>query len=105
MTLFETGEHVEFIAAQNFHYDNYFGHEYYLERVEVNGTYGLACVEELGDCAIHSKILLEPIYTDIQVHKISTPKANYDSYAVYADGQLVGYFTMVLNAWVLCQKH
>ena len=105
MTLFSTGEHVELIASQNFNYDNYSGHEFYLERVEVGGKYGLACVEELEDCEVHSKILLPPVYNDIQVWKISTPKAHYDKYAVYADGQQVGNFTMVLNAWVLYQNH
>lgn len=105
MTLFATGEHVEFIAVQNFHYDKYFEHEYYLERVEVDGKYGLACAEELQDCEVHSKVLLPPVYNNIQIRKISSPKAHYDRYTVYADGQQIGNFTMVLNAWVPFHKN
>jgi hypothetical protein len=100
MTLFDPSEKVEFIASQNFHYDNYSGYGYYLERVDVQGKCGLVCVEELEDCGTHSKIILQPIYDDIRVHKISTTKANYDKYAVFASGSRIGDFTLVLNAWV-----
>ena len=101
MTIFDSSEKVEFIATQNFHYDNYSGYKYYLERVDVQGKSGLVCVEEVENCGAHSKVLLPPIYNDIRVSKISTPKANYDRYAVFANGRMVGSFTMVLNEWVL----
>ena len=100
MTLFDPSEKVEFIASQNFHYDNYSGYQYHLERVDVKGKCGLVCVEELENCGTHSRILLEPIYNDIKVRKISTAKANYDRYEVFANGSRVGDFTLVLNAWV-----
>jgi hypothetical protein len=100
MTLFDPSEKVEFVASQNFHYDNYSGYQYYLERVDVKDKCGLVCVEELENCGTHSRILLEPIYNDIKVRKISTIKANYDRYEVFANGSRVGDFTLVLNAWV-----
>jgi hypothetical protein len=100
MTLFAAGERIEFIAIQNFHYDNYDGRLCCLERVEVNGKYGLACHEELEDGSSHQHILLEPVYEEIQIQKISTPKAHYDRYAVLADGRQVGEFTMVVNSWI-----
>jgi hypothetical protein len=40
--------------------------------MDVDGKYGLACVEELDEHGTHSKILLEPIYNEINVCKIST---------------------------------
>ena len=100
MTFFDTSEKVEFIATQNFHYDNYSGHQYYLERIDVNGKYGLVCVEECENCGAHSRVILQPIYEDIQVHKISTARANFDRYEVFANGNRIGDFTMVLNTWV-----
>ena len=100
MTLFDANEKVEFIAAQNFHYDNYSGYQYYLERVDVQGKCGLVCVEEVENCGTHTRVLLEPIYTDIKIRKISTAKANYDRYSVFANGRRVGHFTMVTNEWV-----
>jgi len=100
MTIFATDEKIEFIANQEFHYDNYSGFEYYLERVDVSGKCGLVCVEELEKGCSHSKIILPPIYDKIEIRKISTPKANFDKYAVYADGNRVGEFTMVLNCWI-----
>jgi len=100
MTIFDSSEKVEFIATQCIHYDNYAGCQYYLERVDVKGKYGLACGEELDNCGTHSKILLQPIYNEIKVCKISSNKAIYDKYAVFADGSKVGEFTLVLNAWV-----
>jgi hypothetical protein len=105
MTIFDTTEKVEFIAAQNFHYDNYSGYQYYLERVDVKGKCGLVCVEETEEGVTHSKVVLPPIYNDIQVRKISTPKANYDRYAVIANGKKLGDFTMVTTEWIpLCNN-
>ena len=100
MTIFDTNETVEFIATQNFRYDNYSGYQYYLERVDVQGKCGLVCVEEVENCGTHATVVLNPIYNDIKVRKISTLKANYDKYAVFANGNKIGEFTMVLNAWV-----
>lgn len=100
MTLVNPGEKVQLIATQNFHYDNYSGYHYHLEKIEVAGRCGLACVEELEESGRHTKVLLQPVYREIDIRKISSPKANYDRYAVIADGQRVGDFTMVLNAWV-----
>ena len=100
MTLFATNEKVELVATQSFKYDNYYGCQYSLERIDVNGKCGLACVEEQENCATHAKVLLPPVYEEIRVRKISTPKANYDRYAVFANGDRVGEFTMVLNSWV-----
>ena len=99
-SFFTPGEHIEDIAIQNFHYDNYDGRLCCLERVEVNGKYGLACKEEMEGGGKHTRILLEPVYEEIHIRKISSPKANYDRYAVFADGRQVGAFTMVTNAWV-----
>ena len=100
MTIFDVGEKVEFVATQSIHYDNYQGCQYYLERVDVNGKYGLVCEEVLDNCGTHSKILLQPIYSEIKIRKISSHKAIYKKYAVYANGSPVGEFTLVLNAWV-----
>ncbi len=100
MTIFNTSEKVEFIATQNFRYDNYSGYKYYLERVDVEGKCGLVCVEEQESCGAHSTVLLQPIYNDIKVCKISTIKANYDRYVVFANGKRIGEFTMVLNEWI-----
>ena len=50
---------------------------------------------------MHATVLLRPVYSDIRVCKISTPKANYDRYAVFANGDMIGSFTMVTNEWVL----
>ena len=100
MTIFDISEKIEFIATQSLHYDKYQGCQYYLERVDVNGKYGLACEEVLDGCGAHSKILLQPIYNEIKIRKISSAKANYDKYAVFANGDNVGEFTLVLNAWI-----
>jgi len=99
-SIFTPGEQIEDIAIQNFHYDNYDGRLCCLERVEVDGKYGLACKEEAEGGGKHTRILLEPVYDEIHIRKISSTKANYDRYAVFADGQQVGAFTMVTNAWV-----
>src|SRR6185503_10199423 len=92
MTIFDANEKVEFIAAQNFHYDNYSGYQYYLERVDVKGKCGLVCVEELENCGTHARVLLPPIYNEIRISKVSTRKANYDRYVVFANGNRVGEF-------------
>ncbi len=103
MSIFDTNEKIEHIAAQNFHYDRYIGYQYYLERVDVDGKFGLVCAEELESGESHSKIVLQPVYDDINVQKISTVKANYDRYAVFTNGKKAGDFTMVLNEWIpLC---
>jgi hypothetical protein len=104
-TFFSQGEHIEDIAIQNFKYDKYDGRLCCLERVEVNGKYGLACKEEGEDGAKHTHILLQPVYDEIHIRKISSPKANYDRYAVFADGEQVGAFTMVTNSWVEVSKN
>jgi hypothetical protein len=100
VTIFDANEKVEFIAAQSLHYDRYQDCQYFLERVAVNGKCGLVCEEVLDHCGSHSKILLPPIYDEIQIRKISSEKAIYDKYAVFANGDKVGEFTLVLNAWV-----
>ena len=99
MTIFDKNETVEPIAIQNFGYDKYNVHQCQLERVDVSGKCGLVCVEESENGTSHLKIVLEPVYNDIQVRKISTKKANYDRYAVFANGKKAGDFTMVLNEW------
>ena len=100
MTIFDSKEKIELLATQTLHYDSYHGCRYFLERVDVNGKYGLACEEVLDDCGSHSKMILRPIYNEIKISKISSCKAIYDRYAVFADGIKVGEFTLVLNAWV-----
>ncbi|HSL46085.1 MAG TPA: hypothetical protein VK897_21805 [Anaerolineales bacterium] len=100
MAIFDTREKVEFLATQTLHYDRYSCCQYFLERVQVDGKCGLVCGEELDEHATHLKILLQPIYNDIEVYKISSHKAIYDKYAVFADGNKIGQFTLVLNAWV-----
>lgn len=101
MTIFNAGEKIAFIATQNFKYDSYSGSRYCLERVDVDGKCGLVYVEEQENCGMHSRILLQPIYHDIKVCKISNPKANFDKYVVYANGTRLGEFTMVINEWIL----
>jgi hypothetical protein len=100
MTLFAANEETQLVAAQSFKYDNYSGCQYSLERIDVNGKCGLACVEEQEHCGLHARILLPPVYEEIRIRKISSPKAIYDRYAVFANGDQVGDFTMVLNSWV-----
>jgi hypothetical protein len=101
MTIFNASEKVEFVATQNFKYDSYSGSRYCLERVNVDGKCGLIYVEEQENCGTHSRVLLQPIYHDIKVCKVSTSKANFDKYVVYANGKRLGEFTMVLNEWIL----
>jgi len=105
MTIFDANEKVEYLAKQCLHYDRYACCRYYLERVDVQGKCGLVCVEEMDDCGTHSKVLLQPIYNEIKVRKISGSKALYDRYAVFADGDKIGEFTLVLNAWVPCKSY
>ncbi len=100
MSIFAVNEKVEFIATQKFHYDNYSGYQYYLERVNVGEKCGPVCVEELENGCLHPRVILPPIYEEIEIRKISTPKANFDKYVVFADGNRVGEFTMVLNCWI-----
>ena len=104
MTLFAANEKIGLVATQSFKYDNYSGCQYSLERIDVNGKCGLACVEEQENCGAQIRVLLPPLYDEIRIHKISTPKANYDRYAVFANGDRVGDFTMVLNSWVPCKN-
>ncbi len=104
-TFFTQGERIEEIAIQNFKYDNYDGRLCCLEKVEVDGKYGLACKEELESGGKHTRVLLEPVYHEIHIRKISSPKANYDRYAVFADGEQIGAFTMVTNSWVGVSKN
>lgn len=100
MTIFNASEKVECIATQSLHYDRYSPREYLLERVDVQGKCGLVCVEELDGCGTHARVLLEPVYKEIKIHKISSHKAIYDRYAIFGDGNKLGTFTFVLNAWV-----
>ena len=99
MTIFDSSEKIECIAAQTLHYDRYDARQYFLERVHVQGKCGLVC-EELDGFGNHSRVLLEPVYREISIQKVSSPKANYDKYAVFGDGSRLGTFTLVLNAWV-----
>lgn len=105
MTIFDVNEKAEFIALQNFRYDNYSGYQYYLERVDVKGRCGLVCVEEIENCGTHAKVLLPPVYNDIQIRKISNAKANYDRYEIFANGRCVGQFTMVTSEWVTISEN
>jgi hypothetical protein len=100
MTLFDPNEKVEFLATQCLHYDRYVDCQCFLERVDVDGKCGLVCGEESYEHGFHSKILLEPIYDEISIRKISSHKAIYDKYAVFANGNRIGDCTLVLNAWV-----
>jgi hypothetical protein len=74
--------------------------------VNVDGKYGLVCGEESTERETRAKVLLEPIYDQIEVYKVSSPKAIYNKYAVFANGTRVGQFTLVLNAWVpICAQN
>lgn len=99
MVLFHASEKIEFLASQCLHYDRYVDCQWFLERVDVNGKYGLVC-EELSEHGTHAKVLLEPVYDEIEIRRISHPKAIYNKYAVFANEDKVGEFTLVLNAWV-----
>jgi hypothetical protein len=100
MTIFDANEKAEFLATQCLHYDRYIDCRCYLERIHVDGKCGLVCSEESEEYGTHSKVLLEPIYDEIDVCEISSPKAIYQRYEIFANGDKVGQFTLVLNAWV-----
>ena len=100
MTIFNTNEKAEFLASQCLNYDRYCCCLYFLERVDVDGKYGLVCGEQSDEYGTHAKVLLPPVYNDIKITKISSTKAIYDKYVVFADGEQIGQFTLGLNAWV-----
>jgi hypothetical protein len=100
MSIFDPHEKVEFLAVQSLHYDRYAGCQYFLERVDVDGNCGLVCGEQSDEYGQHARVILPPVYHEIQVSRISSQKALYNKYAVFADGDPVGHFTLVLNAWV-----
>jgi hypothetical protein len=100
MPIFKRDEKVEFLATQCVDYDRYAGCLYFLERVDVDGKYGLVCGEQSDEHGTHEKVLLPPLYNEIKVTKISSRKAIYDKYRVVADGDQIGQFTLGLNAWV-----
>jgi hypothetical protein len=100
MTIFDTSEKAEFLATQSLNYDRYSCCVYFLERVEVDGKFGLVCGEQSDEYGIHAKVLLPPVYNDIQITKISSPKAIYDKYIIFANGIRIGQFTLGLNAWM-----
>jgi len=100
MTIFKSNAKIEFLATQCLHYDRYVDGQCFLELVDVDGKYGLVYGERSDERGTHAKILLEPIYDEIHIRKISSHKAIYDKYAVFANGTKIGQFTLVLNAWV-----
>ena len=61
MTIFDSNEKVEFLDTQCLYYDRYIDCQCYLERVNVDGKYGLVCSEESAEHETRSKVLLEPI--------------------------------------------
>jgi hypothetical protein len=100
MNIFDAEEKIEFLARQTLHYDRYAGRQYFLERVEVHGKYGLICVEQSDEYGTHTKVLLPPVYDEIHVTKISSDKAIFNKYVVYANGIKLALFTMVRDEWV-----
>lgn len=100
MTIFDPHEKVVFLATQSLHYDRYAEHKYFLERVEVNGKYGLICGDQTGEYGEHTRVLLPAVYDEIEVSKISSNKAIYNKYVVTANGNKIALFTLVLNEWV-----
>jgi hypothetical protein len=100
MCIFDPNEKVDFLAAQSLHYDRYAEHQYFLERVEVNGKYGLVCGEQSDESGTHTRVLLPAVYDEINVSKISSNKAIYKKYMVSANGAKVAQFTLVLNSWI-----
>ncbi len=100
MNIFDPEEKVEFLARQTLHYDRYAGRQYFLERVQVHNKYGLICVEQSDEYGAHTKVLLPPVYDEIHVSKISSHKAIFNKYVIYANGIKVALFTMVRNEWV-----
>jgi hypothetical protein len=100
MAIFDPNEKIEFLAGQCLNYDRYACCLYFLERIGVDGKYGLVCGEQSDEYGMHAKVLLPPVYKDIKIKKISSTKAIYDKYVVIADGDQIGQFTLGLNAWV-----
>src|ERR1043165_5789551 len=100
MTIFDSDEKIEFLARQTLHYDRYAGRQYFLERVEVHNKYGLICVEQSDEYGTHTKVLLPPVYDEIHVSKISSDKAIFNKYVIYANGIKLALFTMVRDEWV-----
>lgn len=100
MTLFKSNEKVEFLATQSLNYDRYSCCTYFLERVDVDGKYGLVCGEQSEEYGTHAKVLLPPVYNEINITKVSGSRAIYDRYIVFANGDKIGQVTLGLNAWV-----
>lgn len=100
MTIFNTNEKAEFLATQCLNYDRYSYCLYFLERVDVDGRVGLVCGEQSDEFGTHEKVLLPPVYNDIQITKVSSTKAIYDKYIIFANGDKIGQFTLGLNAWI-----
>jgi hypothetical protein len=100
MTIFDPKEEIEFLAVQSLHYDRYAGCQYFLERVDVNGKCGLVCGQQFEEYRTYATVILSPVYDEIRVTKFSSHKALYSKYAIFADGDPIGQFTLVLNARV-----
>jgi hypothetical protein len=100
MNIFDAEEKVDILARQILHYDRYDGRQYFLERVEVHNKYGLICVEQSDEYGTHTRILLPPVYDEIHVTKMSSHKAIFNKYVVYANGIKLALFTMVRSEWV-----
>ena len=100
MTFFDTSEKHEFLATQCLNYDRYSSCMYFLERVDVDGKSGLVCGEHSDEFGTHAQVLLPPVYNDIKITKISSRKAIYDKYVVFANRAMMGQFTLGLNAWI-----
>ena len=100
MNIFDPEEKVEFLARQTLHYDRYAGRQYFLERVQVHDKYGLICVEQSDEYGAHTKVLLPPVYDEIHVTKMSSDKAIFNKYVIYANGIKLALFTMVRDEWV-----
>lgn len=100
MSILDTNEKIELLATQSLNYDRYCAHQYFLERVEVNGKYGLICREQSDESGVHTRVLLPAFYDDIKITRISSDKAIYKKYVVIANGLSIAQFTFILNAWV-----
>lgn len=100
MNIFDAEEKIEFLARQTLHYDRYAGRQYFLERVEVQGKYGLIRVEQSDEYGTHTKVLLPPVYDEIHVTKISSDKAIFNKYVIFANGIKLALFTMIRDEWV-----
>jgi hypothetical protein len=100
MTIFDPKEEIEFLAVQSLHYDRYAGCQYFLECLDAGGRCGLVCRTQSEEYGMHARVILPPLYDEVRVTKISSHKALYSKYAVFGDGDQIGQFTLVLNAWV-----